>query len=420
MRGLIVTFAVLAVAAATTQTTYENYKVYQVKPQTDEEAKVLLSFKRFTPEIDFWNELHAVGQSVDVMVSPNLQQLFLNNLRNHNIAFYEIISDVERLFQNERMNQRSAPKAAEGRINFVEFHRYGVIESYLKKIAEEYPEITRLRTPANTTEGRPIYMLRITTGGSQGGQHTKPAILIDGGIHAREWISPATVLYIIQELVENPENRHMIENVDWMIIPVLNPDGYEYTHTNSRLWRKNRSKGKRCTGTDLNRNFGFHWMEVGASSDECDDTFAGKAGLSEPETEAITHIVGKHGEQIKLYLTFHSYGQYLLYPWGYTSALPENWKEHDDLGHAVDKAISAVAGTSYTIGSSTNTLYAAAGGSDDWVKGVGGVPVAFCIELPGGGSWGFDPPTSMIHPVVTETWEGVKVFHKHVQTTYAN
>lgn len=69
---------------------------------------------------------------------------------------------------------------------------------------------------------------------STGGNGSKPAIIIDGGLHAREWISPAFVLYIINQLVENPSNSPMIENVDWYILPVLNPDGYEYTHTSVR------------------------------------------------------------------------------------------------------------------------------------------------------------------------------------------
>lgn len=60
---------------------------------------------------------------------------------------------------------------------------------------------------------------------------SNPIILIDGGIHAREWIAPATVLYILQQLVENPDNRDLLSGVDWYLLPVLNPDGYEFTHT---------------------------------------------------------------------------------------------------------------------------------------------------------------------------------------------
>lgn len=69
-------------------------------------------------------------------------------------------------------------------------------------------------------------MIKIGTGNS-----TNSTMLIDAGIHAREWITPAFALYLIRELVEKISNRKMIEDVNWYIIPVINPDGYEYSHT---------------------------------------------------------------------------------------------------------------------------------------------------------------------------------------------
>lgn len=63
------------------------------------------------------------------------------------------------------------------------------------------------------------------------GNAKNKAIWIDGGIHAREWISPASVTYIINDLVENwDEQPQHIRNINWYILPVHNPDGYEYTH----------------------------------------------------------------------------------------------------------------------------------------------------------------------------------------------
>lgn len=187
----------------------------------------------------------------------------------------------------------------------------------------------------------------------------------------------------------------------------------------TRLWRKTRSQGRQCYGVDGNRNFDFHWMETGASSQECSETYAGSQAFSEPETAALRDYVLEHAHHIKLYLTFHSYGQYLLYPWGYTSALPEDADELHALATRVNAAIAAVAGTRYTIGSSTNVLYPAAGGSDDYVKGVGGVALSYTIELPGGGTWGFDLPTSRILPVVRETFEGIRVYQAYVEEKYA-
>lgn len=93
-------------------------------------------------------------------------------------------------------------------------------------MAQDYPDIVQLELTQVTSGGNQINMVKIGTGGSD-----RPVILIDAGIHAREWIAPAVALYIIQELVENENNRRLIENVDWYIIPVLNPDGYEYSHT---------------------------------------------------------------------------------------------------------------------------------------------------------------------------------------------
>ncbi|KAF2889624.1 hypothetical protein ILUMI_16550 [Ignelater luminosus] len=77
--------------------------------------------------------------------------------------------------------------------------------------------------------------------------------------------------------------------------------------------------------------------------------------------------------------------------------------------------IRTVQGTIYKVGTSTNVLYAAAGGSDDWVKGVAGIELAYTIELPGGGSEGFDPPPEQIPSIVTETWAGVKGYHHYIQ-----
>lgn len=187
-----------------------------------------------------------------------------------------------------------------------------------------------------------------------------------------------------------------------------------------RFWRKTLSaQQKGCIGTDPNRNFAYHWNEVGASSDPCDITFAGPRPFSERETQNFKRFAEKI-DNVKLYITFHSYGAQMLYPWGYTTKLPKNHKEIHRLASMASNAIKKVSGTTYEIGSSTNLLYPAAGGSDDWMMGVRGVPITYCIELPGGGTKGFDPPPSFIQPTVTETFEGVKVFAKYIEDKYGN
>lgn len=159
-------------------------------------------------------------------------------------------------------------------------------------------------------------------------------------------------------------------------------------------------------------------METGASALQCSNTFAGSAPFSESETSALRDVVLQYTDQIKLFLAIHSYGNYLLYPWGHTSDFPEDVNILDALAVEVESAIASVSGTRYTIGSSTNVLYAATGGSADWVKGVAGVNLTYTVELPGGGIWGFDLPASRIIPVCEETFEGVKVYQNYVENNF--
>ena len=68
-----------------------------------------------------------------------------------------------------------------------------------------------------------------------------PVFNLIAGIHAREWISPAVVTYMMRELTENiTGQQELVEGLDWYIVPVVNPDGYAYSWTDDRLWRKTR------------------------------------------------------------------------------------------------------------------------------------------------------------------------------------
>lgn len=70
------------------------------------------------------------------------------------------------------------------------------------------------------------------------GSADRPAIFVDGGMHAREWISPATIMYLTHRLLEDqadkPSTEGMTDKIDWYIFPVINPDGYEYSWNSVR------------------------------------------------------------------------------------------------------------------------------------------------------------------------------------------
>lgn len=77
-------------------------------------------------------------------------------------------------------------------------------------------------------------------------------------MHAREWIGSAVATYILSQLVEkNASYAKLLDNSDWMILPVVNPDGYEFTHTGDRLWRKTRSNHGE---NDDDSRYGIHQL----------------------------------------------------------------------------------------------------------------------------------------------------------------
>ena len=60
---------------------------------------------------------------------------------------------------------------------------------------------------------------------------------IDGGIHAREWAAPHTALFFIHELISryhtSPEIKRLMDGLTFVIVPNVNPDGYEFTRSST-------------------------------------------------------------------------------------------------------------------------------------------------------------------------------------------
>lgn len=159
--------------------------------------------------------------------------------------------------------------------------------------------------------------------------------------------------YFIDQLLNNyTYYEDLLSQVDFYIVPVANPDGYEYTHTDDRWWRKNRRPDPECAGIDLNRNFDNHWGDPGSSDDKCSEIYRGSAPFSEPESENIRRFIeGKKKEGVNwaAYYSLHSYSQLWLLPWGWTNELPENYEQLEKVGKVGVEALAAVHGTQYVI-----------------------------------------------------------------------
>jgi len=296
-------------------------------------------------------------------------------------------------------------------LNFKNYHPVTTFHKYLDCLGSRYGDMVNVFDIGRSTERRPLKVIKIGRPASDG--RIKPAVWIDGGIHAREWVSPATVLYFINQLVENPasaENRFVVDQFDIYVLPSANPDGYEYSRRRDRMWRKTRSQtGSSCIGVDPNRNWGYQWGGKGASNNPCTETYRGKFAFSEPETRAIKDFIlnTMKSQEIKMYLTVHSYGQYFLYPWGYEQLDAHDRRDLHNLGMIGARAIKAInSRRRYKVGSAAKMLYPASGGSDDWAKGGAGIKYSYTVELPDTGSYGFLLPSSRIEKVGRETHAG--------------
>ncbi|KAJ8686548.1 hypothetical protein QAD02_022342 [Eretmocerus hayati] len=294
-------------------------------------------------------------------------------------------------------------------MDWTSYHRLDDMYGYLDYVARTYPNCS-IRTIGKSHEGRALKVLHI---GAE--DQNVPAIWIDGGIHAREWISPAVVTYIIDYLVKYGNKF----KVQYYIMPMVNPDGYEYTFQVDRLWRKNRRRPKRgqsCHGVDLNRNFGYKWGISGTSNHTCSQIYGGSAPFSEPESRAMRDFFNNEAADFKAYLTFHSFGQLIVYPWGYGARVPPDYVDLDTLGRVMaSKMKQAGEGTTYKVGNTARLLSSAAGGSDDWAKAHLDVKYSYTIELPGYGENGFALPDHYIGPTGREGVAAVEVVAEAVQ-----
>jgi len=209
----------------------------------------------------------------------------------------------------------------------------------------------------------------------------------------------------------DPQGPVILQSLCFVIIPILNIDGYDWTHTNTRLWRKDRepNTGTTCIGTDMNRNYGYGWGGDGSSPSACADTYRG-AG---PFSAYGTHYVREYLDELcnlgllYFFLDIHAYGSMFMSPYGYTYSLPpaNHYNTMYDHMEKACNAIYTVVGRSYAYGSVGNVIYLAAGGSNDWGYGECGVVDAYAVEVAG---TSFTAPVSQILPIGREMYAGVK------------
>ncbi|NXD70582.1 CBPA1 Carboxypeptidase, partial [Eolophus roseicapillus] len=389
--------------------------------------------------LDFWLAPRVPGHPVDIRVPlPSLQPL-KEHLEDNDISYSVMIKDVQvsggggemrvlvkdkvsscplvpqALVEREKREMLHRPRQlllSTDNFNFAAYHTLDEIYAFIDLLVAENPNLVSKLEIGRSTEDRPLYVLRFSRGGTN-----RPAIWIDTGIHSREWVTQASGVWFAKKIVQDHENDEglasVLNELDIFLEIVTNPDGFVFTHTQNRMWRKTRSRrsGSICIGVDPNRNWNAAFGEAGASRNPCSETYHGPYANSEPEVRAIVDFVNNHGN-IKAFVSIHSYSQLLLYPYGYTSTPVPDHEELHEISEKAVTALSSLYGTRYKYGSIYTTIYQASGATVDWTYNQG-IKYSFTFELRDTGRYGFLLPASQIIPTAQETWLALKVIMQH-------
>ena len=290
----------------------------------------------------------------------------------------------------------------------------------MKFLAAAHTDIVKpITLPFRTYEGRPVEGLEITT--NPNARDGKPVFLQLGVHHAREWPSGEHALEWAFELIRgyqtgNARVRQLLETTRTIVIPIVNPDGFnasreagelqgggggrsgdetanilahpnEYRRKNCRL--PDDSPAGNCAqpafglasgGVDPNRNYGAFWGGPGASADVTNETYHGPGPFSEPETRNIRALVS--ARHVTTLITNHTFSNLVLRPPGLASQGPT---VDETVYKALGDAMAAENGYASQFGFQ---LYDTTGTTEDWSYfSTGGL--GFTFEI---GPNNFHPP----------------------------
>ena len=286
------------------------------------------------------------------------------------------------------------------------YHDYSEMVAELQQAAFDHPAILSLFSVGLSYEGRTLWAVKISD--NVGVDEDEPEVLLNFHQHAREHLTVEQGLYVLKMLTDeysvDPRITSLVDSREIWLLFDLNPDGGEYDIATGsyRSWRKNRqpNMGSSAVGTDLNRNWGYNWGCCGGSSGTASsDTYRGAAPFSAPETAAVRDFVNSRVingvQQIKANIDFHTYGELVLWPYGYTfTDVPADMTQDDhDVFVALGQAMARSNGYTPEQGSE---LYITDGDITDWLYGAHKV-FTYTFEMyPVGSSPGFYPPDEVI------------------------
>jgi hypothetical protein len=259
------------------------------------------------------------------------------------------------------------------------YHTWNDVEAELSALEEAHPDIIMRHRIGTSWEGRPIWAVEVTD--HVGTDEGEPAILVQALQHSDERIAGEVLFIYLTFLAEHygsdPRVTRIVNAGEIWFVPVVNPDGLAFTENGNPDWRRNRrSNGDGTYGVDLNRNYegalngdpAGAWGQVGASHSTHQETYCGPGFFSEPESRAIRDLVVAHG--FRGSLNYHSKGESVGWPWGYTTSLstPDN-ESMARLGSRIASRIPRSSGTGSYTALQSSRFDLASGDHDDWIYG---------------------------------------------------
>lgn len=295
------------------------------------------------------------------------------------------------------------------------YRNYEDAVAALSTIASLHPELAKVYIIGQTLEKRDIPAIKISAAPDQNAAD-KTEVLITGLHHAREWIGLEVSLRLAEFLVsayeKNERVKGIVDSSEIWIMPIVNPDGYNYSWTKTRNWRKNRlPNGDGTYGVDLNRNYNINFCGEGAGQKTKDDDYCGKSAFSEPESTAVKNLAGdgitppmnNWADGFKGFLDYHSYQQAILYPFGQSLDAAPTEALMKIVTQKMADIIKGQTGVSY-LPMKSSDIYVASGVSNDWFYVTHNNETSLAIELrpAGNSSYGFSLPASQIEDTARE------------------
>jgi hypothetical protein len=327
---------------------------------------------------------------------------------------------LARVKGGQTVRQFAAAQAEFGYNVWKSYDEPGGYHDQLTAVARDYPGVTKLVNLGTTYQGRDILALKMTAGARGQKDGSRPAVIFSATQHAREWIAPEMVRRLMYTYLERWEaddepTKKLLQSTELWFVPVMNPDGYEYTFTDERLWRKNLrdNNGDGVTqvgdGVDPNRNYPSHWGydNEGSSDIPSSETYRGPSPASEPETQAGIKLFKT--AKAEFMVNYHSNGEWLLYNDGWQIGTPT---ADDAIYHALSGNLDEPAIEGYHPGLSSDVLYVTNGEIDGYAQEATGT-LAWTPELsPGCPGCGFVFPDD--EQLVAEEFERNRPFAESV------